>query len=255
MSGQLVSFAVKDNIAFLRGEKDMSADYGLTYDDVAKRLQLDPETGKLYWLIKPARNVPAGSEAGCVKATRVNKDGVTTSYRYVRVEGRNILASQIVWLLANGEWPAARLGFKDGDSLNLRPGNLSLSNYLISIPKFSKEDGDSYRRAWRKSYPMEFKDSQLRTDFGIGLAEYSDMLVAQDGKCAICNRPETEERLGVRRALSVDHNHQTGQVRGLLCTACNKAVGLINEDREVLLNMIKYLDKHAGPSTSPILQS
>ena len=56
---------------------------------------------------------------------------------------------------------------------------------------------------------------------GITLADYDKILEAQNGLCAICTRPQGSE---VRR-MAVDHNHQTGQVRALLCTACNLLVG------------------------------
>lgn len=63
----------------------------------------------------------------------------------------------------------------------------------------------------------ERKDKYLRKKYGITFKKFSDMLVAQDGKCAICRRP-----FGEKRRPNVDHNHKTGKVRGILCYRCNK---------------------------------
>lgn len=61
---------------------------------------------------------------------------------------------------------------------------------------------------------------ELRRDFGITVEQYAEMLASQDGVCAICQKPPT------RVPLAVDHDHQTGRVRGLLCTACNLGLGI-----------------------------
>jgi hypothetical protein len=58
--------------------------------------------------------------------------------------------------------------------------------------------------------------------YGLTEAQYQAMLAAQDGKCAICGRLAVEERWGV---LPVDHNHETGVVRGLICMTCNTTLG------------------------------
>lgn len=70
------------------------------------------------------------------------------------------------------------------------------------------------------------------------------MVEAQDGLCAICGRPETTRSCasGEPRRLSVDHDHVTGQVRGLLCHGCNVAIGHFGDDVEVLLSAVRYLE-------------
>lgn len=64
---------------------------------------------------------------------------------------------------------------------------------------------------------------------------YQDKLISQNGKCAICKKEPNGIRLGV------DHNHNTGNIRGLLCFKCNSAIGLLGEDMERLLAAINYL--------------
>lgn len=233
----------------------MTESYGLTYDDVSSKLRYEPDTGLLFWLISPARNIPAGAEAGCVKATRVSAKGVSVSYKYIRIDGRSITAAQIAWLLINHEWPVGRIGYRDGDPLNLREENLIMANALpVSPTRWTQEDKNEYVKRFRSSFPMEWKDGELRSKYGINLAEYTAMAIAQNGKCAICEKEETEERSGKLRALAVDHNHSTGAVRGLLCQSCNKMIGLACDDVTVLAKAISYLDKHSGSNVVPFVK-
>ena len=73
------------------------------------------------------------------------------------------------------------------------------------------------------------------------------MLDDQGGVCAICGKPEIKERTpGVVFHLSVDHVHDTGKIRGLLCCKCNRFIGLAGEDIAILSNAIGYLKKTGG---------
>lgn len=94
------------------------------------------------------------------------------------------------------------------------------------------------------------KCSQLRCTYGITYPEYMMLSEDQDHVCAICKNPE----LGIHNrghqtvplSLSVDHCHDTGSIRGLLCAKCNKALGLYNDNIELLEAAIEYLRKHSG---------
>jgi endogenous inhibitor of DNA gyrase (YacG/DUF329 family) len=90
---------------------------------------------------------------------------------------------------------------------------------------------------WRKEHPDRARAKQLRDNYGITIEQYNQMFDAQDGKCAICGRHQSE----FKRHLSVDHDHTTGKIRKLLCTACNSAVGLLRENVEIAQNLISYL--------------
>lgn len=85
----------------------------------------------------------------------------------------------------------------------------------------------------------------LRESFGITPEDYEAMLAEQGGVCAICQRPERAKRDGKPMRLSVDHCHTTGHVRGLLCHACNRGIGLCGEDLDWLGKAIRYLEEHA----------
>lgn len=77
----------------------------------------------------------------------------------------------------------------------------------------------------------------LEKKFGLTPDEYHGLLDSQDGKCAIC---QTAPR---NRNLAVDHDHKTGQIRGLLCTMCNhQMLGGAKDDVEILRRAVAYLD-------------
>jgi hypothetical protein len=83
----------------------------------------------------------------------------------------------------------------------------------------------------------EQRISRIRS-YGISVEEYKDMLDSQNGGCYICGKePEG------RRALDIDHDHKTGQVRGLLCSNHNRALGLLNDDIKLMLKAVEYLVK------------
>jgi hypothetical protein len=82
------------------------------------------------------------------------------------------------------------------------------------------------------------RNTQLRCDFGITLVEYKEMLAIQGGGCAICDGQSTNGR-----RLSVDHCHETGQIRGLLCDNCNFALGHLRNSIKLALAAAKYLER------------
>lgn len=89
-------------------------------------------------------------------------------------------------------------------------------------------------------------EKTLEKTYGIDKAEYDRLLALQGGKCAICGRKPTGER-----RLAVDHNHQTSQVRGLLCSGeygCNKGLlGSAHDDPRMLWNAYVYLMSPPAP--------
>lgn len=81
---------------------------------------------------------------------------------------------------------------------------------------------------------------RLRQRYSLTIEQYEEMFVTQDGVCVICGKPETSKnKVGGIRHLSVDHDHKTGKVRGLLCSYCNLKMGVV----ESILSDIEFLDK------------
>lgn len=82
-------------------------------------------------------------------------------------------------------------------------------------------------------------DSHLRRTFGITLAQYNELAVEQGGVCAICRMPPS----GRVSRLVVDHCHETGRVRGLLCKPCNSGIGHLRDSADVVRAALKYLEE------------
>jgi len=88
---------------------------------------------------------------------------------------------------------------------------------------------------------LRMRRSVFEKKYGITLEDYEEMHNRQGGVCAICDKPEQVIQNSKLRLLSVDHDHLTGKVRGLLCSNCNRAIGLLNDDADVLKRAIRYL--------------
>jgi hypothetical protein len=88
----------------------------------------------------------------------------------------------------------------------------------------------------------EQRSLRIRTRrYDITVEGYRDLFDQQCGVCAICKQPETRVAKGTICTLSVDHDHETGRVRGLLCDKCNRGLGMFQEDMERLQSAINYL--------------
>jgi hypothetical protein len=70
------------------------------------------------------------------------------------------------------------------------------------------------------------------------------MLEVQNGVCAICKLPESRKSRSGLYTLSVDHDHKTGKVRGLLCHRCNNCLGTLKDDTHILQSAIDYLNRN-----------
>jgi len=84
------------------------------------------------------------------------------------------------------------------------------------------------------------RNRHLRAKYGITLAEYEQLFKSQNQACAICGYQ------GTTRKFHLDHNHRTGNVRGILCNPCNGAIGLMQDDTKRLQQAIEYLMSHAS---------
>jgi hypothetical protein len=90
----------------------------------------------------------------------------------------------------------------------------------------------------------QLRDQELRRKYGITLGDYNSLALQQRDACAICGTSEKGRARGRKRYWSVDHDHATGAVRGLLCQKCNTILGLCSDDTTVLNAAIHYLNRH-----------
>ena len=93
-----------------------------------------------------------------------------------------------------------------------------------------------YRRKWNFDHPRSALKAHLKYRYGLAIEDYEAMNDLQEGRCAICRNKEEK-----RDRLSVDHDHITGAVRGLLCGTCNTALGSMKDDPEIFERAAKYL--------------
>jgi len=99
------------------------------------------------------------------------------------------------------------------------------------------------RNAGKFEYNYERdKGFKLKKAYGLTYLAYQEMLVAQGHCCAICGLLAGEQK----RAFAVDHDHDTGAVRGLLCINCNTGIGNLRDSVELLSKAILYLEKPIG---------
>ena len=91
--------------------------------------------------------------------------------------------------------------------------------------------------------PEYVRDMSLRRMYGITLAEYNKLVTTQCGSCAICGVVPCEDPEAGRnqKCLHVDHDHETGEIRGLLCSDCNRGIGFLKEDSEMLMCAALYM--------------
>ena len=88
--------------------------------------------------------------------------------------------------------------------------------------QYYENGGKERQSAWRREQK-----------YGITQEQFDGMVLAQNGRCAICKKAP--------KVFSIDHCHSNGQVRGLLCNKCNVAIGLLNDDTEVIASAARYL--------------
>lgn len=101
--------------------------------------------------------------------------------------------------------------------------------------KNNPESRAAIRRRARK--PAQDRNGHLLRTFGITSEQFDEMLAGQGGRCAICRTDEP----GGKGNFHVDHCHDTGVIRGLLCTRCNQGLGYFGDDPNMLGRAIDYL--------------
>lgn len=144
--------------------------------------------------------------------------------------------------------------------------NKEATEYYVSIPSMCKDCVKIRQRAYnathdkivhkqyndrtqdrRKKYRdlnvNKSKQYRLMYKFNITEDAYQDMFDKQEGKCAICKKPEKAVLRGVIKRLAVDHCHKTNEIRGLLCTACNTKLGVL-EQVDFVEQAKNYLIRH-----------
>lgn len=104
--------------------------------------------------------------------------------------------------------------------------------------EWRKEHPD-YQYTWMSENKNYSKNWYLHTKYGLTLDAFNSMISGQGGKCASCGSSDWPVKGPV-----VDHDHETGEVRGILCHFCNAAAGLLSDSPEKLRKLADYLDRN-----------
>ena len=130
----------------------------------------------------------------------------------------------------------------------------TLCSKVKSLQEFHRhpqtQDGRKTRcRDCQKIYMNEYRSRpevslrkrqlHLKNSYNLTVEQWDIMYINQKGKCLICNKHSTT----LSKNLRVDHCHETGEVRGLLCDGCNTGIGLLEENTDTLRGAIAYLNK------------
>ena len=91
----------------------------------------------------------------------------------------------------------------------------------------------------REEYLVRGWKSSLKSNYGINFDKYIEMLEAQNYRCAICGRHQEE----LSKKMAVDHSHNNGHIRGLLCGNCNAGIGNLRDSIDLLKKAQKYLEE------------
>ena len=117
------------------------------------------------------------------------------------------------------------------------------ASYALGVSSRCKPCKRAYQREYYKNNP-EAKRKRNRTyrirKYGIEPEDYHRMVEEQAGVCAICGSSPSHPNL------TIDHDHHTGEVRGLLCHKCNKGLGLLGDDLDGIESALQYLEAARG---------
>lgn len=105
----------------------------------------------------------------------------------------------------------------------------------------NKKELTSKSKAYALENKEKIKNDKMRRKFGIAIEEKILLFAKQGNKCAICGC--TENNVG--RDWDIDHCHKTGKIRGILCSNCNRGLGLFQDSSEYLKQACTYLENNA----------
>jgi hypothetical protein len=146
---------------------------------------------------------------------------------------------------------AQRPEAKQKNAKRLKDWKSENSDKVSAYHKQWREENAEHVSNYGKKYMAEYvKDPSVQTqtwernlwkNYKMTAAEFNDMWLSQNGKCEICE-VDLMPRGRQNNSVAVDHNHENGAVRGLLCQACNRAIGLFKDNPKVLQSAAKYLE-------------
>ena len=136
-----------------------------------------------------------------------------------------------------GKFPATTEYFRPYNAPLRRSGKLRAICRVCE-----KIESEQYRTEFKANNLTAYRNMQKNhhlSKYGLSLEDYGHILKRQGGKCAICGRDEIAPNRKYKYFF-VDHNHKTGEVRGLLCYWCNTGLGMFGDSSDILQKVIAY---------------
>ncbi len=112
-------------------------------------------------------------------------------------------------------------------------------NWIAANKERQKLNDKKYRSAHKKEHKENNRKLLLMSNYGLTVESYNGMLAKQNFMCAICKRTDSGNKN--HSSLLVDHCHETGKIRGLLCNPCNQAIGLFKDNPQTMMVAIEYI--------------
>ena len=106
-------------------------------------------------------------------------------------------------------------------------------DWQVANPERVRATMDRFVAAGKRT--LSNRKSHLKRKYGLTLEGFDELLASQGDGCAICGKPDPD---------NVDHDHETGRVRGILCWNCNIAIGQLEDDADRARAVAEYLDRH-----------
>ena len=107
------------------------------------------------------------------------------------------------------------------------------------------------KTSWNSRSPKKRLEQHLKFKYGVSPETFLKAWNDQEGKCAICkdSLPDLMTYENRRRGYAIDHNHDTGEFRGILCTECNTLLGMASDSPAILREAVKYLETRGNYSS------
>ena len=134
---------------------------------------------------------------------------------------------------------------------------LDLSNFWKGQSLCIACSKERQKTRWHSRTPKKRLEQHLKYKYGVTRAQFNEAWERQDGKCAICSieLPDLMTYDNRRRGYAIDHNHETMEFRGILCSQCNALLGMAKDSARVLANAIGYLERNGSYAKEQVTMS
>jgi len=160
--------------------------------------------------------------------------------RSAESNARHVLTNKIRYARKKEELDAWHKKYRDEHREEIRIRNKAWRiAHAEELKVYRKKYNDEHReeiKAWQQTYQEKRKILARIRRYGITDIEFNTLLEKQGGTCAVC------KMIGWNgKGPHVDHNHKTGKVRGILCSNCNAAVGMMKDNRKIVQGLVEYM--------------